>query len=237
MIRTEVRSAQHFLKAKWSPDSFGYSWQLPQIYKKSGIDYFVTQKVYSNDTTKFPHKLSWWEAPDGSRLLAYIPHDYANDTDPVKMATDLAAFAPAMYTSDPPGGREMMYLYGVGDHGGGPTRSMLDTAKRWISGRRDEPRAAAGSGERAIAGLQDVLRSPAAKATTGSSGLVRGSADTLENERVRVRVDTKTGCITSLFDKQSNSEALAPPETNTGCQKNSICGNPAASVSRQAKRF
>ena len=77
----------------------------------------------------------------------------------------------------------------------------------------------------------------AAKATAGSSGLVRGSADTLENERVRVRVDTKTGCITSLFDKRSNSEALAPPETNTGGQKDSICGNPAASVSRQAKRF
>jgi alpha-mannosidase len=92
------------VKIGWNPDSFGYSWQLPQIYKKSGIDYFVTQKLYWNDTTKFPHKLFWWEAPDGSRLLAYIPHDYANDTDPVKMATDLAAFAPAMYVSDPAGG-------------------------------------------------------------------------------------------------------------------------------------
>src|SRR6267143_6918563 len=121
------------VKIGWNPDSFGYNWQLPQIYKKSGIDYFVTQKVYWNDTTKFPHKLFWWEAPDGSRVLAYIPHDYANDTNPVKMATDMAAFAPAMYTSDPPGGREMMYLYGVGDHGGGPTRSMLDTAKRWMA--------------------------------------------------------------------------------------------------------
>src|SRR5260370_31947367 len=49
------------------------------------------------------------------------------------MATDLAAYAASMYESDPPNGREMMHLYGVGDHGGGPTRSMLDTAKRWMS--------------------------------------------------------------------------------------------------------
>jgi len=121
------------VKIGWNPDSFGYSWQLPQIYKKSGMDYFVTQKIYWNDTTKFPYKLFWWESPDGSRVLAYIPHDYANDTDPVKMAKDLSVYAPAMYSSDPPGGREMMHLYGVGDHGGGPTRAMLDTAKRWMA--------------------------------------------------------------------------------------------------------
>src|SRR4029077_4102486 len=29
----------------WNPDSFGYNWQLPQIYKKSGMNYFVTQKL------------------------------------------------------------------------------------------------------------------------------------------------------------------------------------------------
>jgi alpha-mannosidase len=120
------------VKIGWNPDSFGYSWQLPQIYKKSGVDYFVTQKIYWNDTTRFPYKLFWWESPDGSRLLTYIPHDYANDTSPLKMAEDLSAYAPAMYKGEAPGGREMMHLYGVGDHGGGPTRTMLDIAKRWM---------------------------------------------------------------------------------------------------------
>jgi alpha-mannosidase len=33
------------IKIGWNPDSFGYNWQLPQIYKKSGIDYFVTSKL------------------------------------------------------------------------------------------------------------------------------------------------------------------------------------------------
>jgi alpha-mannosidase len=120
------------VKIGWNPDSFGYSWQLPQIYKKSGLDYFVTQKIYWNDTTKFPYKLFWWQSPDGSRVLAYIPHDYANDTNPVKMATDLSVYAPAMYSSEPVAGRELLHLFGVGDHGGGPTREMLDIARRWI---------------------------------------------------------------------------------------------------------
>ena len=33
----------------WNPDSFGYNWQLPQIYKTSGVDYFVTQKMAWNE--------------------------------------------------------------------------------------------------------------------------------------------------------------------------------------------
>jgi len=66
------------VKIGWNPDSFGYSWQLPQIYKKSGIDYFVTQKLmWAHEFTTFPYKLFWWESPDGSRILTYFPHDYA----------------------------------------------------------------------------------------------------------------------------------------------------------------
>ena len=63
----------------WNPDSFGYNWQLPQIYKKSGVDYFVTQKMTWNDTNQLPFKLFWWESPDGSKVLTYFPHDYGND--------------------------------------------------------------------------------------------------------------------------------------------------------------
>ena len=71
----------------WNPDSFGYTWQLPQIYKKSGMDYFVTQKMTWNDTNQLPFKLFWWESPDGSKVLTYFPHDYANDNlNPVRLS-------------------------------------------------------------------------------------------------------------------------------------------------------
>ncbi len=110
----------------WNPDSFGYNWQLPQIYKKSGIDYFVTQKMAWNDTNKLPMKLFWWQSPDGSRVLTYFPHDYANEIDPVQIAADVAVLRDRN-----PGVTEMMHLFGVGDHGGGPTRAMLDSGERW----------------------------------------------------------------------------------------------------------
>ncbi len=112
----------------WNPDSFGYNWQLPQIYKKSGVDYFVTQKMAWNDTNKLPFKLFWWQSPDGSKVLAYFPHDYANDNlNPVRLSADLATAH-----EQAPGMLEMMDLYGVGDHGGGPTRAVLDEGQHWM---------------------------------------------------------------------------------------------------------
>ncbi len=129
----------------WNPDSFGYTWQLPQIYKKSGIDYFVTQKMTWNDTNQLPFKLFWWQSPDGSKVLTYFPHDYANDTlGPVRLSEDLA-----VARERAPGMTEMMDLYGVGDHGGGPTRVMLDQGFHW-----------AGPGATAIAADGGALVTP-----------------------------------------------------------------------------
>jgi alpha-mannosidase len=126
----------------WNPDSFGYTWQLPQIYKKSGIDYFVTQKMMWNDTNKLPLKLFWWQSPDGSRVLTYFPHDYVNQVEPVRMAQD---FAVARKLN--PGTTEMMHLYGIGDHGGGPTRAMLDSGLHWTSSDVVYPKANFGTAQ------------------------------------------------------------------------------------------
>ena len=112
----------------WNPDSFGYNWQLPQIYKKSGIDYFVTQKLAANETNPLPFKLFWWESPDGSKVLAYFPHGYGNnDLNPLRLTNDLVKAR--TYS---PGLLQMMDLYGIGDHGGGPTRAVLDQGLHWM---------------------------------------------------------------------------------------------------------
>src|SRR5580658_4286992 len=111
----------------WNPDSFGYNWQLPQIYKRSGVNYFVTQKMSWNETNQLPLKLFWWQSPDGSRVLTYFPYGYGNDIEPIDMAE---VFARARQAN--PGTTEIMHLYGVGDHGGGPTRAMLDAGDRWL---------------------------------------------------------------------------------------------------------
>jgi len=119
----------------WNPDSFGYTWQLPQIYKKSGVDYFVTQKMAWNDTNKLPLKLFWWESPDGSRVLSYFPHDYGNDINPVGISEDIAQARTLN-----PGQTEMLHLFGIGDHGGGPTRAMLDSGTHWIDPKMAVPK-------------------------------------------------------------------------------------------------
>jgi len=113
----------------WNPDSFGYNWQLPQIYKKSGVDYFVTQKMSWNDTNQLPFKLFWWQSPDGSKVFTYFPHGYGNDDlRSLHLGDDLVTAR-----EHSPGMTEIMDLYGVGDHGGGPTRAMLDEGFHWAA--------------------------------------------------------------------------------------------------------
>ena len=112
-------------KISWLPDTFGFCGQLPQLLKQGGIDYFVTQKFLWNDTNQFPHQLFWWEAPDGSRVLSLMSSPIGEGIDPVKMID----YACKWLTNT--GINESLYLFGVGDHGGGPTRDMLEIADRW----------------------------------------------------------------------------------------------------------
>ena len=44
----------------WLPDVFGYSGALPQIMKKSGIDYFMTTKLAWNQIDKVPNDTVMW---------------------------------------------------------------------------------------------------------------------------------------------------------------------------------
>jgi alpha-mannosidase len=119
----------------WNPDSFGYNWQLPQIYKKSGIDYFITTKLTYNETHQMPFKLFWWESPDGSKVLTYFPRVYdSSDLSLERLSSDFVraqTLAPGLPT--------LLDLYGVGDHGGGPTREILDEGMHWMQADKIAP--------------------------------------------------------------------------------------------------
>ncbi len=178
------------VKIGWNPDSFGYSWQLPQIYKKSGIDYFVTQKLmWAHEFTTFPYKLFWWESPDGSRILTYFPHDYAAGIDPAQMAKDLSTWIPSLYGTDSKQQSEMLHLYGVGDHGGGPTRTMLDNAVRWMKPDVVYPNIRFGTAKSFFDGLEKKL--PTMKVPTWRDELYfeyhRGVQTTQAETKKRVR--------------------------------------------------
>jgi alpha-mannosidase len=63
------------------------------------------------------------------------------------------------------------------------------------------------------------------EASAPSGAEVKATPSRLENEFVRVEVDSQTGCITSLFDKRSKREALAKSESDTGGPADKVCGN------------
>ncbi len=112
-------------RVAWLPDTFGFCGQLPQFFQLGEIDYFVTQKLRWNDTTKYPHEVFNWVAPDGSTVLALMSAPIGEWVDPIKMSDYCWEFATRS------GLQNCLYLPGVGDHGGGPTRDMLEIAKRW----------------------------------------------------------------------------------------------------------
>ncbi|MBE9226428.1 alpha-mannosidase [Phormidium sp. LEGE 05292] len=112
-------------KVVWVPDSFGFCATLPQFLKLGGIEYFVTQKLTWNDTTKFPYGAFWWQSPDGTRVFSLMSALIGEGIEPIKMAN---------YAVDweiKTGVKNALWLPGVGDHGGGPTRDMLETVQRW----------------------------------------------------------------------------------------------------------
>ena len=109
----------------WLPDTFGFNWQTPQFLKLAGIDYFVTQKLRWNDTTQFPYEWFSWQAPDGSQVKSLMSSPIGESIEPIKMAK--FAWDWIKKTGQP----HALWLFGVGDHGGGPTRDMLEIAERW----------------------------------------------------------------------------------------------------------
>ena len=135
-IARQLLYGQRYLQEKfgkitrvaWLPDSFGFSWQLPQLFKQAGIDYFVTGKLHWNDTTKFPLGCFWWESPDETRILTLMsPPNVTGvmDTNPITMTNY------AVDWESQTGLQDIFWLPGVGDHGGGPTRDMLEVAAKW----------------------------------------------------------------------------------------------------------
>ncbi|HAX76538.1 MAG TPA: alpha-mannosidase, partial [Cyanobacteria bacterium UBA11372] len=132
-IVRQILYAQRYVKTKfnqlstvaWVPDTFGFCASLPQFLKQGGIEYFVTQKLAWNDTTKFPHAAFWWQSPDGTKIFSLMSALIGESIDPVKMASYAVDWQ--IKTKLP----DALWLPGVGDHGGGPPRDMLAIAQRW----------------------------------------------------------------------------------------------------------
>lgn len=127
----------------WLPDVFGYSAALPQIMQKSGIRYFMTTKISWNEFNKMPYDTFNWIGIDGSKVLThFIP---ASDYDKSLVSKNFFTTYNGMLEPAQVKGSwqryqqkylnsEVLMAYGYGDGGGGPTREMLEAARRMEKG-------------------------------------------------------------------------------------------------------
>jgi len=117
----------------WLPDVFGYSGNLPQIMAGCGIRYFMTTKISWSEINRFPYDTFWWEGIDGTRILTHFItapsgtwfYTYNGDTDPRSLLGTWSNYAQKGLND-----RLLLLSFGHGDGGGGPTKEMLETARR-----------------------------------------------------------------------------------------------------------
>ena len=128
-------------KLLWLPDVFGYSAALPQVMKGCGVDYFMTTKISWNEYNRLPYDTFRWQGIDGTEALTHMvtaplnPNERFGTTQqpfytynakftPFDVAGNWAAYRQKNINED------LLYLFGYGDGGGGPTSEMQETAER-----------------------------------------------------------------------------------------------------------
>jgi alpha-mannosidase len=111
----------------FEPDTFGHTWQMPQILKHGGCKYYYFCRAGNGRGKGFP--MYWWSAPDGSRVLTFeesvISGWYCGG------AIDKGVFNELAEMTKRTGSKDELWVYGVGNHGGGPTRESIETANEW----------------------------------------------------------------------------------------------------------
>ncbi|WUD72524.1 glycosyl hydrolase-related protein [Streptomyces sp. NBC_00510] len=110
----------------WLPDTFGYTAAFPQLAKLAGVRWFLTQKLSWNQSNKMPHHTFWWEGIDGTRVFTHFP---PVDTYNSQLAGRELAHAVRNFAEKGRATRSLV-PFGWGDGGGGPTREMLEKARR-----------------------------------------------------------------------------------------------------------
>lgn len=131
----------------WLPDVFGYTAALPQILRKSGVDWFVTSKISWNDTNRMPYDTFRWRGIDGTEINTHFitaQDDHGGPTEKgcTYVCNTGARMVRGTYRrySQKNLHREAILTFGYGDGGGGPTPTHLELARRASLGVPGAPR-------------------------------------------------------------------------------------------------
>lgn len=125
--KTYKRMFGKYVNNAWLPDVFGNSWIMPQILKKSGVDYFVSNKMSTwNDTNRFPHNNFIWKGIDGSSVYACVPPThFITWNAPSQIQENWEGYI------DKDQGGQTMNMFGYGDGGSGCTEEMIELMHRF----------------------------------------------------------------------------------------------------------
>lgn len=157
-LREEFGKETEYL---WLPDVFGYSWALPQILKKSGIDTFMTTKISWSQYNRMPHDTFHWRGIDGSEILTH----FITTTEPWPESTYYTYngyITPQVVKEswdaykDKSINQDLILSYGYGDGGGGVNRDMLEMRKR-IDAMPGLPHAKASRADEYFRKLHDTI--------------------------------------------------------------------------------
>lgn len=123
----------------WLPDVFGYAWNLPQLIKEAGLEYFFTIKISWSQYNRMPYDSFWWQGLDGTRVLTHFSttlDDWSlNREKGTQPTTYNANAAPLEIISTWTNAQQkeiqhvMLMAFGYGDGGGGPTAEMLENIR------------------------------------------------------------------------------------------------------------
>lgn len=110
-------------KTAYNVDSFGHSGMLPQLIKNGGMNAYVMMRPGPHENAEIPNMFTW-ESLDGTRIPTFrIPAESgygANSAEDISRTRD---FSEKLMAEENHG---MMIFYGVGNHGGGPTRRCIE---------------------------------------------------------------------------------------------------------------
>lgn len=117
------------VKNLWIPDVFGYSAAMPQIIRKAGCDYFLTQKISWSQFNKFPYNTFMWCGIDGTEVLTHFPPEdtYNAMVSPKGLINGQNSFNENSFMD------EFISLFGLGDGGGGPSEEYIERGLRLAS--------------------------------------------------------------------------------------------------------
>lgn len=112
----------------FNPDSFGHAGTLPQILSKLGMNRYLFMRPMPLLEMQYPEGTTfWWMANDGSRVLtSNIPESYNGSREEVMERLPRLTKWPFLIR----GQRHLLCFFGVGNHGGGPTKRAIAALRK-----------------------------------------------------------------------------------------------------------